>query len=82
MASRIYLRVKLGPLVSLEISGEDCKEISDALRGYEDLNKRIDSMCSDLAERVYPEGEERVYPEGDEMELKEEEDDEEVQNEV
>lgn len=56
VSALIILKVRLGPLVSLEVTGENCKEICDALKGYEDLNKQIDSMCSDLSERVYPEG--------------------------
>jgi len=56
MAASIVLRIRLGPLVSLEIEGEDCAEISTALEGYEKLNKLLDALCSDLAERIYPEG--------------------------
>lgn len=56
MAGFITLKIRLGPLVSLELTGENCSEISDALEGHEKLNKKIDAMCSDLAERVYPDG--------------------------
>lgn len=58
MAAHINFKVKLGPLVSLEISGENCNEIYNALQGHENLTRRIDAMCNDLAEHIYPEGEE------------------------
>jgi hypothetical protein len=54
--AHITLRVKLGPLVSFEITGQSCKELSSALEGFQTLNQQIDELCSDLAERVYPEG--------------------------
>lgn len=54
--ANIVLRIRLGPLVSLDIDGSDCAEILKALEGYEELNKLLDELCSDLAERVYPEG--------------------------
>ncbi len=56
MAGFITLKIRLGPLVSMEFTGENCDEISDALKGYDKMNKQLDAMCSDLAERVYPEG--------------------------
>jgi len=56
MAGFITLKIRLGPLVSMEFTGENCDEISEALKGYEKMNKQLDAMCSDLAERVYPEG--------------------------
>ncbi|MCK6586291.1 MAG: hypothetical protein HUU21_11615 [Polyangiaceae bacterium] len=56
MAASIVLKVRLGPLVSLDIHGNSCKEIMAALEGYKELNHHINEMCSDLADRVYPEG--------------------------
>lgn len=56
MAASMVLRVRLGPLVFFEVEGENCREIIDALEGFEELNCKVDAMCSDLAERVYPEG--------------------------
>ncbi len=56
MAANMVLRIKLGPFVSFEIEGENCEEICQSLKGFEKLNERIDAMCSDLAERVYPDG--------------------------
>lgn len=56
MSSRIILKVRLGPLVSFEISGNNCDELNEALIGYEKLNVTLDDMCGDLADRVYPEG--------------------------
>lgn len=56
MAASIVLKVKLGPLVSLDIHGNSCKEIMAALEGYKELNHHINEMCSDLADKVYPEG--------------------------
>ena len=56
MAASMVLRIKLGPFVSFEIEGANCEEITQALQGFETLNERIDAMCSDLAERVYPQG--------------------------
>ncbi len=68
MSVYVRLKVRLGPLVSIELSGENVKEIAAALKGYEDLNKQIDAMCSDLAERVYPEGVETAGMEKEEAE--------------
>jgi hypothetical protein len=51
------LRIQLGPLVYFEVAGESCRELAGALEGFRELNERIDAMCGDLAERVYPEGE-------------------------
>ncbi len=48
------LKIRLGPLVSFEVEGENCTEIAEALKGFDDLNRMVDAMCSDLAERVYP----------------------------
>ena len=54
MSARMNLRIRLGPLVMLEISGDNCEEIRLALKGFDQLNQDIDAMCSDLAERIYP----------------------------
>ena len=56
MAANLILKIRLGPLVYLEVEGDNAKEISEALEGYETLNKRVDGLCSDLADRVYPDG--------------------------
>lgn len=53
---RMTLRIRLGPLVFFQVEGENCREIAQALHGFDELNKTVDAMCSDLAERVYPEG--------------------------
>jgi hypothetical protein len=52
----MVLRIRLGPLVFFQVEGENCHEITKALEGFEELNRKVDAMCSDLAERVYPEG--------------------------
>jgi hypothetical protein len=54
--ARMSLRIQLGPLVSFSVEGENCRELAAALEGFDDLNRTIDAMCSDLAERVYPDG--------------------------
>jgi hypothetical protein len=54
--ARMSLRIQLGPLVAFQVEGESCRELAAALEGFDDLNKRVDAMCSDLAARVYPEG--------------------------
>lgn len=56
MAVSLSYSIKMGPCVEIRIAGQNCHEISEALEGFEDLNVRIDSMCGDLAERIYPEG--------------------------
>jgi hypothetical protein len=53
MAS-MSLRIRLGPLVYFEVDGDSCAELASALEGFEELNSRVDAMCSDLARRVYP----------------------------
>jgi hypothetical protein len=55
MASFMTLKVRVGPMVYVELTGENCEEIIDALEGYADLNKKLEAMFGDLAERVYPE---------------------------
>lgn len=55
MSASMNLKIRLGPLVSLEVNGDNCEEIRNALEGFEKLNKQVDAMCSDLAERMYPE---------------------------
>ena len=55
MSANMNLKIRLGPLVSLEISGDNCEEIRAALEGFEQLNQQVDAMCGDLAERMYPE---------------------------
>ncbi|MET0164591.1 MAG: hypothetical protein ABW318_06250 [Vicinamibacterales bacterium] len=42
-------------MVKIDIEGETCSEITEALRGFEELNKTVDAMFSDLARRVFPE---------------------------
>lgn len=54
--ARINLSIRLGPMVHFEIQGESCREIAGALDGFERLNEMVDTMFSDLAQRVYPEG--------------------------
>ncbi len=54
MSATINLKVQLGPLVSIEVAGNNCDEITEALKGYDALNSRIDCMCGDMAERIYP----------------------------
>ena len=56
MAVSISFLINLGKGVEIRIAGQNCQEIAKALDGFEDLNVRIDAMCGDLAERVYPEG--------------------------
>ena len=52
---RISMSLQLGPMVKIDIHGESCSEITDALRGFEQLTKTVDAMFSDLAKRVFPE---------------------------
>jgi hypothetical protein len=56
------LRIRLGPLVYFQVEGENCHEITRALQGFDELNRTVDAMCSDLAERVYPDGVEPSRP--------------------
>ena len=65
MSASIVLKIRLGPLVYFEVEGDNCTEISEALQGYQTLNQQINDMCSDLAERVYPDG---IVPEETAME--------------
>lgn len=56
MAVSITLSIRLGPLVSLRVTGQSCSELAKALEGYDNLNHHINAMCGDLAERIYPDG--------------------------
>jgi hypothetical protein len=64
MSASMNLKIRLGPLVSLEINGDNCEEIRSALEGFEKLNQQVDAMCSDLAERMYPEEKESFEQSG------------------
>ena len=55
MAS-MTLRIRLGPLVYFEVDGDTCAELATALEGFEELNEKVDALCSDLASRVYRDG--------------------------
>jgi hypothetical protein len=68
MAVSITLTIRLGPLVSLKVTGQSCEELAQALEGHDQLNLRVDAMCSDLAEKVYPEGVEMQFEQTDEAE--------------
>lgn len=66
MSTNMTLRIQLGPLVLFEVTGENCRELARALEGFDELNNRVDAMCSDLAPRVYPEGADaRTTPPGE-----------------
>jgi hypothetical protein len=56
VAVSITLSIRLGPLVMLKVNGASCHEIAKALEGHGQLNEQVNAMCSNLAERVYPEG--------------------------
>jgi len=71
MAVSITLTIRLGPLVSLKVTGQSCQELAEALEGYDHLNHRVDAMCSDLAERVYPEGVEMQFEQHEQEEEEE-----------
>ena len=51
---KIYMSLQLGPMVKIDIQGENCSEITNALKGFEELNQTVDAMFSDLAKRVFP----------------------------
>jgi hypothetical protein len=48
------MSLQLGPMVKINIEGNNCPEIAEALRGFEQLNQTVDAMFSDLAKRVFP----------------------------
>ena len=52
---RIFMSLQLGPMVKIDIEGDNCPEITAALQGFEQLNQTVDAMFSDLAKRVFPE---------------------------
>jgi hypothetical protein len=56
----IIMKMQLGPLVSIQIEGSTCKEIAEALQGYEQLNKQVEGLCSGLADKVYPDAEDET----------------------
>ncbi len=55
--ARIRLSLQIGPMVRVDIEGENCPDITQALRGFEQLNQTVDSMFGDLANRVFPDTE-------------------------
>ncbi len=40
---KIYMSIQLGPMVKIEIEGDNCPEITEALHGFEHLQQ--DSGC-------------------------------------
>jgi hypothetical protein len=56
MAALITLKIRLGPLLTIVAEGSDCQELQRALEGWEKLNVQVEGLCSDLAERMYPDG--------------------------
>jgi hypothetical protein len=54
---RINLSIRLGPMVHFEVQGESCTQVAEALKGFKELNEIVEEMFSDLAGRVYPDGE-------------------------
>ena len=54
--ARIRISLNLGPMVRIDIEGESCPEIVEALTDFEKLNDTVDCMFSDLAQRVFPDG--------------------------
>lgn len=77
MSVSITLSIRLGPLVSLRVTGQSCHELAKALEGYDNLNHHINAMCGDLAERIYPEGLDMMDAVRDENEENEEDKEEE-----
>lgn len=67
MSASIVLNIRLGPMVTFKIEGDNCDEILEALEGFNKLNQRIDEMCSDLGERMYPETSDSEGKEGQEV---------------
>lgn len=53
---RISLSIRLGPMVHFDVQGENCKQVAEALKDFEQLNEIVEQMFSDLAVRVYPNG--------------------------
>jgi hypothetical protein len=53
--ANITMSIRLGPMVTFQVQGRNCSEINAALKGFEQLNRTVDAMFSDLAKRVYPE---------------------------
>jgi hypothetical protein len=43
-------------MVHFTVQGDSCTQVAEALQGFEALNDIVDRMFSDLASRVYPEG--------------------------
>jgi N-acetylglutamate synthase/N-acetylornithine aminotransferase len=54
---RISLSIRLGPMVRFDVQGDNCTEVAEALKNFEQLNQIVEHMFSDLAARVYPDGE-------------------------
>lgn len=57
MPANITLKMQIGPMVVIQIEGHSCREISEALEGYERLNHQVENLCSRLADAAYPETE-------------------------
>ena len=57
MPAHITLKMQIGPMVLIQIDGQSCREISEALEGYERLNHQVEHLCSRLADSVYPDNE-------------------------
>jgi hypothetical protein len=49
-------------MVKINIEGNNCREITEALQDFDKLNRTVDDMFSDLAKRVFPETEDGPKP--------------------
>jgi hypothetical protein len=59
----VNIRIRLGPLAEIEARGANCSEIAEQFRGWHELNKVVEDLCGDLAERMYPDMEGPEKPE-------------------
>jgi hypothetical protein len=51
----VSIRIRLGPMADIEASGKNCVELVDNLKGWQELNGVVETLCGDLAQRMYPE---------------------------
>lgn len=51
----VNIRIRLGPMAEIEAAGKNCQELVDNLKGWHELNGIVETLCSDLAGRMYPE---------------------------
>lgn len=57
IVARISVTFRFGTVAQVDIQAENCTQIVEALKDFEQLNVMLEAMIGDLGRRVFPDGE-------------------------